>query len=134
MQCIDTHCHLDGEEFREDLESVVTRAREAGVAAIGVPGINLESCKTVLDLCSRYPNYCYPMLGLHPEDVKSDWREVLDAIAPAVRGAIAIGEVGLHREPDAEAHPRPVGRITAIPEGKLWVGGGRLHAEHLPEP
>ena len=95
MQFIDTHCHLDGEEFREDLESVVTRAREAGVAAIGVPGINLESCKTVLDLCSRYPNYCYPMLGLHPEDVKSDWREVLDAIAPAVRGAIAIGEVGL---------------------------------------
>ena len=34
---IDTHCHLDGEEFREDLEAVIARAREAGVVAIGVP-------------------------------------------------------------------------------------------------
>lgn len=50
MQFIDTHCHLDGEEFRDDLDAVVTRAREAGVAAIGVPGINLESLDTVLEL------------------------------------------------------------------------------------
>ena len=64
MQFIDTHCHLDGEEFRDDLDAVVTRAREAGVAAIGVPGINLESLDTVLELCRRYPYFCYPMLGL----------------------------------------------------------------------
>ena len=51
MQFIDTHCHLDGEEFRDDLDAVVTRAREAGVAAIGVPGINLES----LDLAAIKP-------------------------------------------------------------------------------
>ena len=95
MQFVDTHCHLDGEEFRDDLEAVVTRAREAGVAAIGVPGINLDSIETVMALCARYPGYCYPMLGLHPEDVKADWREVLAAIAPALRGAIAVGEVGL---------------------------------------
>ena len=95
MQFIDTHCHLDGEEFREDLEAVVTRAREAGVAAIGVPGINLQSVDTVRDLCSRYPDFCFPMFGLHPEDVKSDWREVLDMIAPSVKEGIAVGEVGL---------------------------------------
>ena len=92
---IDTHCHIDGEEFRDDIDDVIVRAREAGVQAIGVPGINLQSLDTVIDVCSRYPNYCYPMLGLHPEDVKADWREVLAAIAPAVRGTIAIGEVGL---------------------------------------
>ena len=95
MQFIDTHCHLDGEEFRDDLDAVVTRAREAGVAAIGVPGINLDSCQTVLELCRRYPNYCYPMLGLHPEDVKSDWKEVLSAIKPALHAVKAVGEVGL---------------------------------------
>ena len=66
MQFIDTHCHLDGEEFLDDLDAVVTRAREAGVAAIGVPGINLDSCQTVLELCRRYPDYCYPMLGFIP--------------------------------------------------------------------
>ena len=92
---IDTHCHIDGEEFQEDLETVITRAREAGVEAIGVPGINLQSLDTVIDVCKRYPDYCYPMLGLHPEDVKADWREVLAAIKPALHGVIAIGEVGL---------------------------------------
>ena len=92
---IDTHCHLDGEEFREDLEAVIARAREAGVMAIGVPGIDLKSCETIPALCSQYPGYCYPMLGLHPEEVRADWKDVLMAIAPAVRGAIAIGEVGL---------------------------------------
>jgi TatD DNase family protein len=113
MQFIDTHCHLDGEEFRDDLDAVVTRAREAGVAAIGVPGINLDSCQTVLELCRRYPGYCYPMLGLHPEDVKADWKEVLERIkksltshfldkpsgkaerSPLTSNTIAIGEVGL---------------------------------------
>ena len=95
MRFIDTHCHLDGEEFRDDLDAVVTRAREAGVAAIGVPGINLESCKTVLELCRRYTDYCYPMLGLHPEDVKADWKEVLEAIKPALLTVKAVGEVGL---------------------------------------
>ena len=92
---IDTHCHLDGEEFRDDLEAVIARAREAGIEAIGVPGIDLKSCESVTALCSRFPDYCYPMLGLHPEEVRADWREVLMVIAPTVRGAIAIGEVGL---------------------------------------
>ena len=95
LRFIDTHCHLDGEEFREDLDAVVTRAQEAGVVAIGIPGIDLKSCQTVIDLCHRYPGYCYPMLGLHPEEVRSDWREVLTAIYPVVRETIAIGEVGL---------------------------------------
>ena len=96
MQFVDTHCHLDGEEFRDDLEAVITRAREAGVAAIGIPGINLQSLDTVIDVCHRYPNYCYPMLGLHPEDVKADWREVLERIKAAITPeVIAIGEVGL---------------------------------------
>ena len=104
---IDTHCHLDGEEFAEDLEAVVHRAREAGVKAIGVPGIDLKSCETVMALCERYPGYCFPMLGLHPEEVRSDWREVLNTIyqhlnispstlhTPHSTNVIAIGEVGL---------------------------------------
>lgn len=92
---IDTHCHLDGEEFREDLDAVVQRAREAGVKAVGVPGIDPKSCKTVMEVCRRYPDYCFPMLGLHPEEVSADWREVLKTIALAVQRAIAIGEVGL---------------------------------------
>lgn len=92
---IDTHCHLDGEEFHEDLDIVVTRAREAGVTAIGVPGIDLKSCDTVLEVCRRYPGYCFPMLGLHPEEVRADWREVLARIKPFLNKGVCIGEVGL---------------------------------------
>lgn len=92
---IDTHCHLDDEEFREDLDAVVTRAREAGVTAIGVPGIDLSSCDTVMAVCQRYPGYCYPMLGLHPEEVKADWKDVLAKIKPLLDGGVCIGEVGL---------------------------------------
>ena len=99
---IDTHCHLDGEEFREDLEQVIARAKETGVKMIGVPGINLESCETVMALCERYPDFCFPMLGLHPEEVKNDWKEVLERIKYSLTShlspltsTIAIGEVGL---------------------------------------
>lgn len=92
---IDTHCHLDVEEFHEDLDAVVTRAREAGVTAIGVPGIDLKSCDTVLEVCRRYPGYCFPMLGLHPEEVRADWREVLARIKPFLNKGVCVGEVGL---------------------------------------
>ena len=122
---IDTHTHLDGEEFREDLPEVISRAREAGITQVFVPAIDLKSCDTVLSLCRQYPDYARPMLGLHPEEVRSDWREVLSAIkekiirgkesillppapcsqlpapscslplAPCPSSVLAIGEVGL---------------------------------------
>lgn len=93
---IDTHCHLDGEEFQADLDAVVARAREAGVTAIGVPGIDLQSCETVMALCGRYPGYCFPMLGLHPEEVRADWQELLAQLHRKMDDrVIAIGEVGL---------------------------------------
>ena len=96
---IDTHTHLDGEEFREDLPEVIARAQEAGITQVFVPAIDLKSCDTVLDLCRQYPDYARPMLGLHPEEVRSDWREVLSKIKEKVvrspSDVIAIGEVGL---------------------------------------
>ncbi len=117
MPFIDTHCHLDGEEFQSDREAVVQRAREAGCTHILLPAIDLATCRTVLDTCRQFPGYCHPMLGLHPEEVRADWRDqltqikplltagqgsessaVADASSSTVEGAprvIAIGEVGL---------------------------------------
>ena len=93
---IDTHCHLDGEEFAADRDEVVARAREAGVSKILVPAIDLQSCQTVMDTCRQYPDYCYPMLGLHPEEARADWWEVLAQIKHSLTSeVIAIGEVGL---------------------------------------
>ena len=99
---IDTHCHLDGEEFRDDLDAVVQRAREAGCTKVFVPAIDLKSCQTVMDVCRRYPDFAYPMLGLHPDEVKADWREQLMQIKSILHSPLtphpsplAIGEVGL---------------------------------------
>ena len=104
---IDTHCHLDGEEFAEDRQQVIQRAREAGAEAIFIPAIDLKSCHSVLDTCAQYPSFCYPMLGLHPEEVRSDWRQQLKSIRdcidksltshplPLTSKLLAIGEVGL---------------------------------------
>ena len=107
MNYIDTHCHLDGEEFAADRDAIVQRAREAGCTHIFLPAIDAASCQTVLDVCAQYPDFCRPMLGLHPEEVRADWREQLDAIHQLLQSPlhleradgealpIAIGEVGL---------------------------------------
>ena len=42
-----------------------------------IPAIDLPSVQTVRDTCSQYPGYAYPMIGLHPEEVKADYRDVL---------------------------------------------------------
>ena len=99
MNFIDTHTHLDGEEFALDRDEVVARAKAAGVSKMFIPAINLPSVDTVLAACARYPGVAYPMLGLHPEDVKADWRDVLSQMKARLDAPehpfIAIGEVGL---------------------------------------
>lgn len=98
MNFIDTHTHLDGEEFDADRNLVIERAQEAGVSKVFVPAIDMKSVKTVLDTCQRYPGYAYPMIGLHPEDVRADWSSVLDEMHQMLKPGhpfIAIGEVGL---------------------------------------
>ena len=106
MNYIDTHCHLDGEEFNADREAVMQRAREAGVGKIFLPAIDLPSSQRILSLCQQYPGFLYPMVGLHPEEVRADWREQLAAIkeliisltthlSPLTNRILAIGEVGL---------------------------------------
>lgn len=96
---IDTHCHIDEEAFNADREEVIARQQECGVEAMIVPGVNVASIETVLDVCHAHPGYCYPALGLHPEDVKADWEEQLSIVETAIRAhrdeLVAIGEIGL---------------------------------------
>jgi len=88
------------------------RAREAGCKAVFLPAIDLTSSRRIVTLCRLHPDFLYPMLGLHPEEVRADWREQLSAIRSLLVSAnedsvmptstvqwrgevIAIGEVGL---------------------------------------
>ena len=101
---IDTHAHLDGEEFAEDRAEVMARAKEAGVNKVLIPAIDYSSSVAVMQLCAQYPDFAFPMVGLHPEEVKDDWREELERIRNVISHSslhtphssiIAIGEVGL---------------------------------------
>ena len=96
---IDTHCHIDEEAFDADREEVIARQQESGVERMIVPGVNVASIETVMKVCRAHPGYCYPALGLHPEDVKDDWQEQLTIVEQAIRDhrneLVAIGEIGL---------------------------------------
>ena len=99
MDFIDTHAHIDGEEFDLDRDEMVARAQEAGAEAIHVPAINLEGLDKLRSVVKKYPGFAYAMIGLHPEDVRSNWREVVSEMRHIQEASptefIAIGEVGL---------------------------------------
>ena len=99
---IDTHCHIDDPQYAEGLDAFLAEQRKDGVQAILVPGVDSTSVKDVLEVCDRYPEYLFPALGLHPENVKEDWEEQLRVLKEAVdrrmnsaNPLIAIGEIGL---------------------------------------
>ena len=96
---IDTHCHIDDPQYAEELDAFLQAQRADGVEAILVPGVEAATTQDVLSVCAKYPGYLYPALGLHPENVKEDWREQLVAIQASIAASphrlVAIGEIGL---------------------------------------
>ena len=121
----DTHTHLDGDEFKDDLPDVIRRAKEQGVGRVFIPAIDLKSVDSVVAVCRQFPGYAYPMIGLHPEEVKADWKDQLDKIKSHFHDAefIAIGEVGLDfywsREYEQE-------QLAAFEEAVKWSVETRL--------
>lgn len=98
MEFVDTHAHLDVGDFKDDLPQVVARAKAAGVGKVFIPAIDLKSIGGVVKVCQSYPGYAYPMIGLHPEEVKADYKRVLEKMRTLLEAGvklIAIGEVGL---------------------------------------
>lgn len=97
MELIDTHSHIYDEAFREDFADVMGRAREAGVVACVMPGID-RSC--FADLCGKadeLPGFAWPCIGLHPTSVGEDWEDELAFVRQhlADRPWRAVGEIGL---------------------------------------
>ncbi len=94
---IDTHCHIDDEQYAEGFDTFIAEQKAAGVEAILVPSVGLSSLDSVPAVCARYPDYLFPAIGLHPEDVKEDWAAVLDTMEAQLPTTqwIAIGEIGL---------------------------------------
>ena len=95
---IDTHSHLFLEEFSDDLPQVMERARQAGVSRIYMPNIDSTTIESMLSVCADYPDFCYPMIGLHPTSVNESYRQELSIVRErleAPNNFVAIGEIGL---------------------------------------
>ena len=97
MYFIDTHTHIFLEEFDSDIHEVVQRAKEAGVNKFYLPNIDVESISRLHALTDQYPDLCYPMMGLHPTSVSSDFQKDLTIIESWLekRKYSAIGEIGI---------------------------------------
>lgn len=97
LKWVDTHCHLYAAEFEPDREAMVQRAIDAGINWMLLPNIDLESITGMWSLVSRFPQYCKPMMGLHPCSVKQDFQAILDKMKSEFfkREYIGVGETGI---------------------------------------
>jgi TatD DNase family protein len=97
MQFIDTHTHLYLPEFDADRDEVVRRARDNGVTKMLLPNIDIPSVDQMLAVTRKFPDLCYPMIGLHPTSVNIDYKYQLDQMEDLFtrHNFIAIGEIGI---------------------------------------
>ncbi|PFA16858.1 MULTISPECIES: TatD family hydrolase [Bacillus cereus group] len=92
----DTHSHLNAEQFKEDLQEVIVRMKEAGVSYTVVVGFDEATIKKAMELAETY-DFIYAAVGWHPVDAIDmteehlAWLEEL-AAHPKV---VALGEMGL---------------------------------------
>ncbi len=96
---IDSHCHIDGEQFDEDRDAVVARAREAGVVAmlnIGTGDPRTDDFRRAVAVAEKYENV-YAAVGVHPHDAKlyDDAAEEHLIELAKNENVIAWGEIGL---------------------------------------
>lgn len=93
---IDSHAHLEMQEFDRDRDGVIRRAKEAGVDIIITVGTNLQDCRKVIDIAARYESV-YAAMGIHPHEVKSIDDKTYDVIRMLIKQpkVVAYGEIGL---------------------------------------
>ena len=95
---IDTHTHLYVDAFDEDRNEIVQKAIDSGVEKLLLPNIDVDTIQSMHDLCGQFPNNCFPMMGLHPGNVKEDWESQLNTMKNHLFNSdkyIAVGEIGM---------------------------------------
>ena len=141
VSCIDTHAHLDGEEYAEDRREMIERARAAGVSKVFLPAIDLPSVDRVVTMSREFPDYCYPMIGLHPEEVRADYKEVLAKIheklsssfSPTSHPSARLRQETLSKQSEERTLIAPCSPFIAIGEVGLDFYWSREFAEEQLE-
>jgi TatD DNase family protein len=94
---IDTHTHLYLEQFRDDIDDVISRAKAVGVEKFYLPSINSKYNKSMHDLEKKYPDNVFCMIGLHPCYVDDNFDLEIDFVKKQIEkhDYKAIGEIGI---------------------------------------
>jgi TatD DNase family protein len=94
---IDTHTHLFSTEFDADRDLIIQNALDAGVSKMLLPNVDLDSIARMHELTEKFPENCYPMMGLHPCSVTEKWEEELAVIKSWLdkKNYCAVGEIGI---------------------------------------
>jgi TatD DNase family protein len=114
---IDTHCHLEMEQFRDDVDAVIARAKDAGIEALISIGSDFEGCKGAVDLSKKYA-MVYAAVGIHPHDAK----DFSEEIAGLIRSWITVS-----REQGTACEGEDIPKIVAL--GEIGLD---YHYDHSP--
>jgi len=93
---VDSHCHLDYNDFEDDFEEIIARAKDSGVTTILNAGNNIGELQNQLAISEKYP-FIYTAVGVHPHNA-SEYKNIKaeDFIAKAEhKKIVGIGECGL---------------------------------------
>ncbi len=93
---IDTHCHLNDEVFDEDRVAIIEELSKNNIQSAFVVGTNFETCKSAIELATRYQNL-YAIVGMYPEyceQYDNEFERFLESILSNPK-VVAVGEIGL---------------------------------------
>lgn len=100
---IDTHTHLYMEEYDADLAEMVSRAKNAGISHVILPNVDAESLPRMKTFHRIYPEFSSMTIGLHPTEVKENFKEFLETMEKELEKPeyVGVGEIGidLHWDP-----------------------------------
>ena len=97
MKIIDTHTHLYLNQFKDDIDKVIQRSIDKGINKFIFPAIASTHFDVMHDLKNKYPGSIYLMSGLHPTNVKENYKEELEFVVNSLKSHsyVAIGEIGI---------------------------------------
>ena len=97
MYLIDTHTHIYDHQFSLDRKETIQRALEAGVSMMLLPNVDASTIAPMLQLYEQFSDCTRVMMGLQPEEVKEDYKQVLSMMEKELERGIyvGVGEVGL---------------------------------------
>jgi len=97
VNIIDTHTHLYLNQFKEDIDDVIAKAKENGIKKFIFPAIDSSHFDSMHSLKKKYLDDIFLMSGLHPTDVKDNYKDELDFVVNSLKSHnyVAIGEIGI---------------------------------------